>query len=105
MARALTRAAYAAGARYVDVWYWDQQAKRARLDHVPTESLAWVPPWLNQRAEQNEERRGALITVRGNPDRELFADVEGERAGLDRMPVIPASLPIVHRGRVNWTVI
>jgi aminopeptidase len=105
MARALTRAAYAAGARYVDVWYWDQHAKLARLELAPEETLSFVPPWLEERAERLEARHGAMISVRGDPDPDLFGGIDGRRAGLDRMPVIKANLPIVHREQVNWTII
>jgi aminopeptidase len=105
MVRSLVRAAYAAGARYVDVWYWDQHAKLARLESAPEETLSFVPAWLEERAERLEARHGAMISVRGDPDPDLFGGIDGRRAGLDRMPVIKANLPIVHRERVNWTII
>ena len=39
-ARALAEAAYARGARYVDVWYWEPHVKRSRLQHAPLDSLS-----------------------------------------------------------------
>src|SRR4029077_21006360 len=79
MARALTEAAYAAGARYVDVWYWDQHVKLARLEAAAEETLSFVPPWLEERAERLEARHGAMISVRGDPDPDMFGGIDGRR--------------------------
>jgi len=38
-ARAVTRAAYAAGARHVEVQYDDQHVRRAMIEHAPDEVL------------------------------------------------------------------
>ena len=87
LARAVARAAYEAGARYVDVWYFDQHVRRARLDHAPLDSLSWTPPWLDARNEQIERVQGARIAIYGGlPDPHLLDGVDPERAGLDRMP-------------------
>src|SRR6478736_1504763 len=42
-ARALAEAAYARGARYVDLWYWDPHVKRSRILHAPLDSLSETP--------------------------------------------------------------
>ena len=87
LCRAVARAAYEAGARYVDVWYFDQHVRRARLDHAPLDSLAWTPPWLDARNEEIERVQGARIAIFGGlPDPHLLDGVDPERAGLDRMP-------------------
>jgi len=44
--RAVARAAYRAGARYVDVRYIDQHVRRAMVELAPEETLRWSPPWL-----------------------------------------------------------
>ena len=51
LARALTRAAYAAGARYVDVNYRDQHVRKAMIELGPDEALTYTPDWLKERAE------------------------------------------------------
>ena len=87
LARAVARAAYEAGARYVDVWYFDQHVRRARLDHAPLDSLSWTPPWLDARNEEIERVQGARIAIYGGlPDPHLLDGVDPERVGLDRMP-------------------
>jgi aminopeptidase len=59
MARAVTAAAYDAGARYVSVVYWDSHVKRARLDRASTESLWLKQAWLDRIISECIEREGA----------------------------------------------
>lgn len=102
-ARALTEEAYLAGARYVDLWYWDQRAKLARLRHAPRDSLSWTPPWLDARAEVLREGN-AYLRVNGNPEPDIFADVPPERASLDAMPVNQVARAAQREGLANWNV-
>src|SRR3712207_360661 len=63
--RMLTKAAYEAGAKYVDIWYFDPHSKLRRVMNADEETLGWTPPWLDKRAEDLIESKGAAITVRG----------------------------------------
>src|SRR5215216_4472700 len=81
LARALVRAAYEAGARWVDLVYADQHAQRAFVDLAPEESLDWTPPWLLERGRYLVEERAALVWLTGNPNAELYAGVDGARLG------------------------
>jgi aminopeptidase len=103
--RALTEASYEAGARYVDVWYWDAHLKRSRLMNATEDSLDWTPPWLEERYRQLTEERGASIVVSGDPEPDLLADVPPERAGLDSMPRLVSRLEMVNSEQVNWTIV
>jgi len=48
--RRIARAAYARGAKYVDVLYFDQWLKRERVAGATDESsLDYVPPWMSER--------------------------------------------------------
>ena len=60
LVRAVAREAYAAGARYVDVFYADQHPRRALIELGPEESLSWSPPWLVERSRALGEAEGAL---------------------------------------------
>jgi aminopeptidase len=105
LTRAVARSAYEAGARYVDVWYFDEYARRARIDHAPKDTLTWVPPWLDQRNDEIERVQGARIAIYGGlSDPLLLEGVDPERAGLDRMPRLASSLKISLGDVVNWTV-
>src|SRR5215210_5392602 len=41
----VTKAAYAAGARYVDVIWGDEEMLRLRLQHAPADSFKEYPKW------------------------------------------------------------
>ena len=42
--RAVARAAYQRGAKWVDVFWWDHLVKRERLLHAADETLDYTPP-------------------------------------------------------------
>jgi aminopeptidase len=105
LTRAVARSAYEAGARYVDVWYFDEHARRARIDHAPQDSLTWTPPWLDERNDEIVRVQGARIAIYGGlADPTLLDGVDPVRAGLDRMPRLQSSLQISLGDEVNWTV-
>ena len=65
LARAITREAYAAGARYVDVLYSDQHVRRAHIERADDEKLGYSPPWLVRRLRELGEIGGALCAITG----------------------------------------
>ncbi|MGH2792171.1 MAG: aminopeptidase [Actinomycetota bacterium] len=105
LARAIAEEAYAMGARYVDLWYWDAHAKRSRVRHAAEDTLGWTPPWMDLRAEQTAEHRASNITIVGDPEPDLLADVDPRRAALDHLPSLPARLRANMSGQVNWTIV
>lgn len=105
MARAVTASAYEAGARFVSVVYWDPHVKLARLRHAPGDSLAFIPDWWDRIVSESIERKGASITIWGDPQPDLFDDVDPERAGADQMPMTPSIWEMLGGGEVNWTVV
>ena len=105
LVRAITREAYSAGARYVDVLYSDQHVRRAHIEQADQEQLGFSPPWLVRRLKEFGEIGGALCAITGNPEPELFADLDGERVGKARMrEVAEASLELTD-GLCNWTIV
>jgi aminopeptidase len=83
-ARELTRVAYDAGARHVDVWYIDPHVRKAMIQHAEDEVLSWTPPHVLTRFEHLEEKKGALIHVVGDAEPDLFADLDPQRVGRAR---------------------
>jgi aminopeptidase len=83
LGRALTRAAYAAGARYVDVSYRDQHVRKAMIEFGPDEALTHTPDWLQERAEASAG--AASIWTTGDPEPQLLSDLDGERVGKAQM--------------------
>lgn len=84
-ARELTRAAYEAGARHVSVAYDDKHVRKAMLEHADEDVLTWTPPWLLNRFEALEADRGAAVFIAGDPEPDLFADLDPARVGKARM--------------------
>ncbi len=105
LARAIAREAYAAGARYVDVYYGDQHVRRAHIASAADADLGFSPPWQVGRYDELGRVGGALIAISGNPEPELYADLDGERVGKARMrEVAEASLRLTD-GLVNWAIV
>ena len=106
VARAVTRAAYEAGARYVDVYYSDQHIRRALIEFAADDILSWTPPWLLERAVEIGDENAAIVALTGDAEPELLADLPGERVGKARM------LELAHENNRqvneqlnNWTVV
>ena len=104
LTRAIADAAYRHGAKYVDVAYFDPHVKHSRLLHAGDDTLDWVPPWLGQRMLDLGGMRSANISLSGPPAPGLMDDIDPSRAGRDRLPQIPESLQVIHKGYLNWTV-
>jgi aminopeptidase len=105
LARAIAEEAYASGARYVSVAYWDSQVKASRLRHAPDDSLAFIPDWFRRFATEAVDRRAAAISIFGDPDPTVFDGIDPARAGRDQMPFIPENLELIASGEVNWTCV
>src|SRR4051794_2195222 len=102
LVRAMTRAAYRAGARYVDVLYRDDHVRKAMIELGPDEALEHSPEWLKERWRQM--RGNANIATTGDPEPELLADLDGTRVGRARMrEVVEIAMRGMIERSVNWT--
>ena len=106
LARAVTEAAYAAGARYVSVHYGDQYVKRGLIEHGSDELLEWTPPWHLEELEYFGRVGGAEISITGDPNPDVFADLDGTRVGKARpREFAQRALQIIFdERRLNWTI-
>ncbi len=105
LVRAVAREAYAVGASYVDVLYSDQHVRRAHAELAADDMLGFSPPWLVARLRELGEQGGALIAITGNPEPELFADLDGERVGKARMRAVAEESLKLTDGLSNWTIV
>jgi aminopeptidase len=104
--RAVVRAAYRAGARYVDVRYLDQHVRRALIEHAADDVLSWTPPWLLQRERTIGDENAAIIALTGDAEPELLADLPGERVGKARMlQLAEEATRQVNERLNNWVVV
>jgi aminopeptidase len=104
--RALAAAAYEAGARYVAARYADQYVKRELIVHGSDELLEWSPPWQLAELEHFAAVGGAEITISGDPNPDVFADLDGGRVGKARpKELAKRSLEVIFQERrINWTI-
>ena len=106
LVRALARAAYANGAKYVEASYEDPHIRRAMIQLAPDETLTWSAPWMIKRVEDRAANRNALIAITGDPEPELLADLDGERVGRARpIELIKRSGEVTSDQPNNWCVI
>jgi aminopeptidase len=104
LARAIGRAGYAAGARFVDVRYADNHLRRSFIEHASEEDLTESPSWLMARTEALADR-GALIMIAGDPEPELLADLDQTRVGRARpVEAMKRQLRAQNERAVNWTI-
>jgi aminopeptidase len=104
--RAIGRVAYEAGASYVSVHYSDQHVRRAMLLHADDDKLTWTPPYLLKQHQDLAADRGALISVSGDPDPELFADIDAKRTGGSRMlELTKERVRQLNEALTAWTIV
>src|SRR5262249_975092 len=103
LVRVLGRSAYRAGASYVDVRYTDPHVRRAQIELGPEDALTHSPDWLVERAAGLEGN--AVVSIAGEAEPELLADLDQERVGKSRMiAVVERMLEIQNKRAVNWTI-
>ena len=101
-ARAVARAAYRRGAKYVDVFWWDLFVKRARLELAAEETLEYVPPWIGQRMDWLSDERAARVSLTGTST-SAFDGLDPARMGRDLMPYVSAVPRVINARTTNWT--
>ena len=100
----IARAAYARGARYVDVLYFDPAVKRIRAEAAPDGTLDWVPPWLGRRMLDLGDLDAARAVLVPVVPPGLLDGVDPARAGLDRLPGLPEIFTVIDERSVAWTL-
>jgi aminopeptidase len=106
VARAVARASYRAGARYVDVLYSDEHVRRALIEHASDEILTWTPPWLLKRLKDIGDERAAIIALVGDAEPTLLSDLPGDRVGRARpLELAEENTRQINERLTNWVVI
>lgn len=76
------------------------------IEAAPDETLGWSPPWLLRRVEVIAEAKGAHISITGDPEPELLADLDGERVGrARRIELVRAYQQLINDADLAWTVV
>jgi aminopeptidase len=105
LVRAVVRAAYEAGASYVDVLYGDEHVRRTLIERGPDEALEWSPPWLIERVNALAEAEGAVLSLIGEPEPDLLAGLDEARVARARpLELVNARRTHASMGRVSWSI-
>jgi aminopeptidase len=106
LVRAIAEVAYDRGARYVEAIYVDPHVKRSRILHAPEDTLDWSPPWSLALIDELATTHGATIVITGDPEPELFADLDPARIAKARGRLLAEKmLKATGDGRIAWTII
>jgi aminopeptidase len=105
LARALAASAYRAGAKFVDVQYFDLHVKRARVEFSKEELLPFVPSWYGERILELGRQRCARIGLTGPSAPGLLDDLDPARVGKDPLPFLKESGQVVNERTTNWTAV
>jgi aminopeptidase len=104
LTRAIARAAYAYGAKFVDLSVSDPHFKRARAVHADPDTLGFVPPWIGERVLALGEARAARISLSGPVEPHLMKDIDPDLVGRDMLPRVRESGDVVNARTTNWTI-
>jgi aminopeptidase len=103
----VAKAAYAAGARFVDVIWGDEEMLRIRLKNAPADSFNEYPKWHVNGIMDMFERGDALLSIYAN-DPNAFNGLDSERLGAMQKGHLENYSPVstlVSRNAVNWCVV
>jgi aminopeptidase len=106
LVHAVTKAAYAAGARYVDVIWGDEEMLRLRLQNAPADSFNEYPKWHIKGIMDIVKNGDALLSIYAN-DPDAYSGLDAERVGamqkahLENWQDISIS---VSRNAINWCI-
>jgi aminopeptidase len=105
LARAIAVSAYKAGARFVDIQWFDPWVKRARIQYARDETLEYVPPWYGERLLALGDHHAARIGLSGPTAPGLLDDLDPVRAGRDRLPAVKEAGKVLADRTTNWTIV
>jgi aminopeptidase len=105
IARGVAAAAYEAGAKFVDVHYFDPHVKRARIRHADPDTLEYVPPWYGERLLRHAEEHGARVSLDGVTAPNLMDDLDPSLVGRDRLPRLKEVGEVVGKRLTNWCIV
>ena len=104
--RAISEVAYSCGARYVETAFVDPHVRRSRIVHAPEDTLDWSPPWGIALIDELADTNGAVISITGDPEPELFSDLDPGRIARARPRLLAErALQAMGDGRIAWTIV
>jgi len=103
----VTKAAYAAGAKYVEVIWGDEEMLRIRLKNAPADSFDEYPQYAVNAVMDMIKNGDALLSIYAN-DPDALAGLDPDRVGAMQKSHLQNYSPIgveVSRNAINWCVV
>ncbi len=103
----IAKAAYAAGARFVDVIWGDEEMLRIRLQNAPADSFDEYPKWHVNGIMDMIKNGDALLSIYAN-DPDVYEGLDPERLGAMQKAHVENYQEItinVTRNAINWCVV
>ncbi|MCO8277004.1 aminopeptidase [Actinoplanes sp. TRM 88003] len=104
IARAVTEAAYAAGAAWVEPVWTDGPMRRSAVTHASVEQLSAVRPWALNRIREWQQAGVAWIRLLGEADPHLFDGLDPARTAATPIEEAQATRRIM-MGGARWVVV
>ncbi|WP_250036808.1 aminopeptidase [Paractinoplanes maris] len=104
IARAVTEAAYAAGAAWVEPIWSDGPMRRSAVRHSTVERLSAVRPWALTRTAELSQAGAAWIRLLGEADPHLFDGLDPAKVAANPTEETQAMRRALF-GRSRWTVV
>jgi len=107
LVHAVTKAAYAAGARYVEVIWGDEEMLRIRLQSAPADSFDEYPKWHVNGVMDMIKNGDALLSIYAN-DPNVYSGLDSDRVGAMQKAHLQNYQDVnvqVSRNAINWCVV
>jgi aminopeptidase len=107
LAHEVTKAAYAAGARYVEVIWGDEEMLRIRLQNAPADSFDEYPKFMVNAILSMVKNGDAMLSISAN-DPDALKGLDPERVGAMQKAHLQNNNEIsanVSRNAINWCVV
>jgi len=107
LVHAVTKAAYAAGARYVQPIWGDEEMLRIRLQNAPADSFNEYPKFHVNAVLHMIKNGDALLSIYAN-DPDAFKDMDSERVAALQRTQLENNKEIganISRNAINWCVV
>lgn len=105
--RLVAQRAYAIGASYVDVVWWDPELELLRLRQAPPDSLGRFPQWFGAAQLESHQAGDAFLVIYAE-DPNLFASIQPEAVSAHLAGIrssVAAARQIRMRNAINWCVV
>ena len=105
LVRLVVSSAYAAGARYVDVIWYDEETEHIHIKNAPLEAIGETPNWLTGGIEEFITNGDAYLGI-GSRNPDIFSDVDPERVAVSRKAWAQKADKInklISRDAINWS--